>query len=378
LEIIVRIGIEIKAFKNNTTGVARYLREFLDVLQKIDSKNEYFLFECKYTGYRVINSRWKTVSTHWKLPGILYQQFYLPLLLKKLAIDVLWSPEQICPIFYVGKTKIILTIHDLVPVHFHKTSRWSVNLIHAVFGVASLKVSAVLITVSDYIRRDLLSVYGALFPGKKIIAISNGKPRWQLPADYNPANRRPYLFFAGNSEPRKNVLFLVKGLELLFDKGISVPLRIAGPAGWKNREFIHYCQKSRIRNQIHHIGFCSETLLVEQYLSCKAFIYPSLYEGFGLPVLEALCCDCLVITSRGTVMQEIAGECALYFDPYDPKDIARIIESVFSESFDRNRYLKNKKSVLQKYSWEMSAHGLLNVFENCCRYNECNMIICSY
>jgi glycosyltransferase involved in cell wall biosynthesis len=104
---------------------------------------------------------------------------------------------------------------------------------------------------------------------------------------------------------------------------------------------------------------------MEQYLFCKSYVYPSLYEGFGLPVLEALCCDCLVMTSHGTVMQEIAGECALYFDPYDPKDIARIIECVFSESFDRNIYLKNKKSVLQKYSWEKSAHSLLSAFENC-------------
>ena len=231
--------------------------------------------------------------------------------------------------------------------------------------MSSIKVSKTLITVSDYIRKDLLSVYGNRLPGKKIIAISNGKPQWLLPPDYTPASRRPYLFFAGNSEPRKNLMSLVKALELLFDKGLVIPLHVAGPGGWKNREFNRYCQESRIRCQIKNIGYCSDTMLMEQYLFCKSFVYPSLYEGFGLPVLEALCCDCLVMTSHGTVMQEIAGECALYFDPYDPKDIARIIECVFSESFDRNIYLKNKKSVLQKYSWEKSAHSLLSAFENC-------------
>lgn len=361
----MRIAIEIKAFKNNTTGVSRYLRESLNVLQKIDSKNDYFLFECKRSDYPLLNSRWKIVTTPWKLPGILYQQFYLPFLLKKYAIDVLWSPEQICPILYLKKIKVILTIHDLVSFHFHKTSQWSVTLIHAVFGKASLKTSTAVITVSDFIRKDLLSVYGPVLPSLKVIAISNGKPLWQLPSTYSSANRQSHLFFAGNSEPRKNLIFLIMGLEILFDKGIFVPLHIAGPGGWKNREFTSYCQKSRVRNQIHHIGYCFDDMLVEQYLSCKAFIYPSLYEGFGLPVLEALCCDCLVLTSRGTVMQEIAGNCALYFDPYDPKDIARVVESVFSESFDRNVYLQNKNSVLQKYSWEKSAQSLLGIFENC-------------
>ena len=361
----MRIGIEIKAFKNNITGVSRYLRETLDTLQKIDFKNDYFLFGCHCSDYPVTNSRWKTVTTPWKLPGIIYQQLYLPFLLKKFAIDILWSPEQICPVFHMKKIRVILTIHDLVHVHFQQTSQWSVTLIHKLFGLASIKTAAVLITVSDFIRIDFLSVYGAIFPGKRVVAISYGKPGWLLPSDYSPEKRRPFLFFAGNSEPRKNLISLVQGLEILFDKGIIVPLHIAGPGGWKNREFIHYCQKSRVRNQINYIGYCNDDKLIEQYLSCKAFIYPSLYEGFGLPVLEALCCDCLVLTSRATVMQEIAGDCALYFDPHDPKDIARIIESVLLEQFDRKKYLKNKNSVLQKYSWGKSAEGLLTVFENC-------------
>jgi glycosyltransferase involved in cell wall biosynthesis len=362
-EFPVRIGIEIKAFKNNNTGVSRYLREILDVLQKTDFENDYILFECKHSEYRVINSRWKKVTTPWKLPGILYQQFILPFLLIRFGVDLLWSPEQICPIFFLRKIKVILTIHDLVPFHFPKTSQWSVRLIHTIFGLASLHVASVFITVSDYIRKDFLAVYGAIFPGKAIIAVHNGKPRWLLPQDYSPENRLTFLFFAGNAEPRKNLISLVQGLEILFNKGLIVPLHIAGPSGWKNREFIKYCQKSRIKNQIQFIGYCFDDKLIEQYLSCKAFIYPSLYEGFGLPVLEALCCDCLVLTSRGTVMQEIAGTCALYFNPYDPKDIARIIESVFSESFDRNEYLRGKNSVLQNYSWEKSAQSLLNVFE---------------
>lgn len=361
---MVRIGIEIKAFKNNTTGVSRYLREILNELQKIDSKNEYFLFECKRSNYHVSSPRWKTVTTAWKLPGIVYQQLYLPFLLKKYAIDALWSPEQICPIFFIKKIRIILTIHDLVPFHFNKTLQWSVKFIHAVFGMSSIKVSFVIVTVSDFIRNDFLSVYNDVFPDKKIIAIPNGKPKWQLPPDYTPEDRRRFLFFAGNSEPRKNLILLIKSLELLFDKGIIVPLHIAGPDGWKNREFVHYCQKSRIRNQIKHIGYCFDETLVKEYISCKAFIYPSLYEGFGLPVLEALCCDCLVLTSRGTVMQEIAGDCALYFDPYDQKDIARTIECVYSEQFDRKKILRNKNHVLKKYSWKRSAKILNSVFEN--------------
>ena len=101
--------------------------------------------------------------------------------------------------------------------------------------------------------------------------------------------------------------------------------------------------------------------LRHEYLTCAACIYPSLYEGFGLPVLEALELDCLALTSRDTVMQEVGGECGIYFDPYSPQDIADKIESIYAPGFNRAQQLARRTSVLEKYSWEQTARRILDV-----------------
>jgi glycosyltransferase involved in cell wall biosynthesis len=357
----MRIGIDIKALSNNSTGIARYLREILDRLQLIDHQNEFFLFECRSSGYKVFNPLWKKISTPVFLPGVLWQQFILPFLLKMHRVNIFWAPEQICPVFFMKNIKIITTIHDCVAIHFPKTSQWSVKIINSFLFKKTLKKSLCLITVSAFIKKDLLSNYSAIISPGRLFAIPNGKPGWNLPENYNENNRQDYLLFVGNSEPRKNLLNLIKALEILFEKGLPVHLVIAGPPGWKNKKFIHYCSRSPIRKHIHSLGYCGDTDLKKNYLACKAFIYPSLYEGFGLPVLEALCLDSIVLTSRKTVMEEIAGKAALYFNPEDPADIAGVVEGIYSDHFRRADTLRYKEAVLNRYSWESSARGHLKV-----------------
>ncbi len=141
-----------------------------------------------------------------------------------------------------------------------------------------------------------------------------------------------------------------------------MPLRAAGPPGWRNKELRDRLGASPVAESIHVLGFLSEEQLKEQYLNCKAFVYPSLYEGFGLPVLEALCLDCMVVTSRGTVMQEIAGSCAMYFDPNGAADMAGKIAEVCKPDFDRGKYLAGRESVPRNYSWQESAAKLAALF----------------
>ena len=359
----MRIGIDIKALSNNSTGIARYLKELLDNLQQLDHQNEYVLFECRNSNYVLQNPKWKKIITVWFLPGVLWQQLILPFLLKKHAVDVLWAPEQICPVLFMNKIKIITSVHDCVEIHFPHTAQWAVKIINKFLLKRTLLKSNSIVTVSDYIKKDLYASYRSIIPIEKLHSIPNGKPNWKLPKNYDDTKRHQFLFFAGNIEPRKNLLNLIKALEHLFNKGLIIDLHIVGPQGWKNKKYFQYCSQSRVRNQIHHLGYCSQEELIRNYLTCKAFIYPSFYEGFGLPVLEALCLDSLVLTSRGTVMEEIAGPAALYFNPEDPVDIARTIESVYSPQFHRTSILKYKNAVLDKYAWESSASRLLEIIK---------------
>jgi len=166
----------------------------------------------------------------------------------------------------------------------------------------------------------------------------------------------------GNLEPRKNLHNLLIALEHLDEAGIKARLRLVGPHGWRNRSVLELIRSDRLRERVEVVGYVSDEDLRNEYRRCRAFVYPSVYEGFGIPVLEALAESCMVVTSRGTVMQEVAGPAAAYFDPHDPSDIAASLAQLYSPKFDVNTYLQHAKAVLALYSWEQSALRQLDAF----------------
>ena len=357
----MRIGIDIKAFKNGTTGISRYLRCLMDRLQEIDTRNDYLLYECTKSDYVVTNPRWKKVLIPWKLPGILWQQFILPGHLKRDRIDLLWAPEQISPVLYHGT--VFATVHDLAALRFPESCQ-RLNLFNQkyLFPV-TVKNAAKLLPVSDYIGRELLTVYPKRVTPDRVVIITNGSPEWKCRHVPERQSEEPFLFFAGNREPRKNLIRLIEALELLKTEGLTITLRIAGPPGWKNKDLHARISTSTVKEQIRFLGYLSEQQLMEQYHDCRAVVYPSVYEGFGLPGLEAFCMGTRVITSRGTVMEEIAGSTAAYFDPFDPRDIARTIRETMALPPPGTSEFAGFREVLDTYSWEKSARRLLELME---------------
>lgn len=358
----MKIGIDIKAFKNGTTGIARYLRSIMDRLQEIDAVNEYFLFECTPSDYTITNKRWKKILLPWRLPGIAWQQFVLPHHLKKHAIDVLWAPEQICPVLYRGT--IFTTVHDLAALRFPESCQKSNYLIQKFLFPATIRRSALLLPVSDYIAREVVATYPKLTDANRTVTVTNGSPAWPREHTLRASSQPPVLFFAGNREPRKNLGRLIDAIEIVHREGVAVKLRLAGPAGWKNNELHAKIAASPVRDAITFLGYLTEEDLREQYRTCAAVVYPSVYEGFGLPLLEAFSMGARVITSRGTVMEEIAGAAARYFDPFDSSDIARVIRTVLAETPPDAAAFADYRRVLDTFTWEASARKLLGLFEN--------------
>ena len=180
----MRIGIDIKAFKNGTTGIARMLRSIMDELQLIDTRNEYVLFEPCPCGYRPENPRWRVRTVPWKLPGVLWQQFVLPFALRGESIDCLWAPEQSCPLYFMKNVRIITTFHDLVYIHFPHTCQLSTRLILRLLTPGVLRRSDLVHTVSHTIADDVARTYRHAGIREKIVPIANGRPDWHLPAGY--------------------------------------------------------------------------------------------------------------------------------------------------------------------------------------------------
>lgn len=358
----MKIAIDIKAFKNGTTGIARYLRNLMDKLQVIDNVNEYFLFSCFDSSYEIFNNKWKMVTVTWKLPGILWQQLILPFQLKKYSIDVLWAPEQIAPVITLKKIKIFTTVHDLAVFRLPGSCQKSNLIIQKLLFSLSLKQSSAILPVSSYVKRELSERYMFL-KSKYLKVLTNAGPDWELPAKEMVPQREKYLLCVGNIEPRKNLIRLLKAFELVNDS--EMRLVMLGPKGWNNTAFFDTLQSSSKKNRIEIKGFVTDGELRHHYLHCKALVYPSLYEGFGIPVLEALNMNCPVLTSKGTVMAEIAGDAAIYFDPFSHESIASSINDLLGDYERKLQKINgNYAAFKEKFNWGQSACQLKQLFES--------------
>ncbi len=359
----MRIGIDVKLLRSNSAGLKVYLESLLDELQKIDYTNEYILFSPSPVAYRLFATNFSYHISKTKLPGILWQQFELPSLAKEHKIDVCWGPEQTLFLRRPKGICKILTVHDFVYRRFPKTMERSVRTITQYYGTRSLSKSDILLCISNFTARELKKFYPSI-PKQKLRIIPNGISSQNTIQE--PLPKEDFLFFTGSMEPRKNLPRLIQALEILHAKGVSPKLKIAGPAGWHNKAFHDLLENSPVQDSIEILGFVCSEELQKLYRTCKGFVFPTLYEGFGLPALEALQNGARVLVSKDSPMQEFLGTLGIYFDPNNPESIAQAIEDLYAHP-EKVSYSEkeNKKrlSVIKRYSWEHSAKKLKAIFE---------------
>ncbi len=359
----MRIGIDVKLLRSNSAGIKVYLESLLDELQKIDRRNEYILFSPAPVSYPLSAPNFSYAIFRTRLPGILWQQYELPKLAKKQKIDIFWGPEQTLFLRRPKGIHKILTVHDFVYRRYPKTMQRSVRAITGYYGTRSLSKSDSIVCISGFTAQELKKLYPSV-PDSKIQVIPNGISHKKTVQE--PLSKKDFLFFSGSIEPRKNLRSLIKALEILAQKGVQTKLKIAGPTGWHNKAFRKLLQNSPIQNSVEILGFVSKDELQNLYKMCKAFVFPTLYEGFGLPALEALQNGARVIVSKNSPMQEFLGNLGIYFDPQDPESIASAIETLYSHpemmSYS-DKENEKRLGILKRYTWEHAAKKLIALFE---------------
>ena len=348
----MRIGIDISQIVYQT-GVSRYTAELVKNLLKIDRENEYYFYagSCHQRQFLQdffdqIKTNKTTLKLNWitpKLADIFWNKLNL---FTPTDIDIFHASNWSLP---KTKSKLITTIHDLAFLKYPKTLPPYLVAVHTNYLQRAKKYADRIITVSQSTKKDLVNygiseakisvIYEAASPIFKPVNPSVTKTKYGL--------AKPYFLSVGTLEPRKNITRLIKAyLSIKTD----LQLIIVGKFGWGETYDNH--------SGIKFIGFVPDEDLVGLYSGAKAFIYPSLYEGFGLPVLEALSCGCSVITSNCSSLPEVGGKAALYVDPENINSISQAMTAVLKLNL-REKSLKQAK----QFSWEKTARETLKVYQ---------------
>ncbi|MCC7439363.1 MAG: glycosyltransferase family 4 protein [Armatimonadetes bacterium] len=299
---------------------------------------------------------------------------YLPLIsdVNIRGYDLFHGPDFKIP--RQGRFKKVVTVHDLgVYQHGLLDERFAaegqVKLETMLFGCRPDRI----ITVSKFTRNALVE----RFPQLEAIthAIPLGVNPLLFPADQNltleassfTPSAPPYLLFVGAVERRKNLRNIIKAMELLIDRGENLELKIVGGDGYGAQEINQQIRESRHGGRIVRSGFVSSRDLSELYQGAVGFLYPSLYEGFGLPILEAMSAGCPVITSNCGAMLEVSGNAALHADPTSPESIAAQITMLLQQSGLRETLVSAGKAHAACFGWDRCVAETVKVYQEAMR-----------
>ena len=292
----------------------------------------------------------------WKL----WYDVKVPAVLKKHKADVFLSLDGFCSL--APQVPQCLVIHDLSFLHYPKFIPASHLYYLKRYTPRFLAKARSITTVSAFSRNDIQKHY-SVAPDKIDIVYSAAKnifkPVSQEVKDEvknKHSKSQEYFLYTGAIHPRKNLLNLLKAFSVLKKKQKSnIKLILAGRLAWKNQSFIEALKTYKYRDDVVVTGYLPEHELVELTASAYALVYPSLWEGFGVPVLEAMRCEVPVITSRDSAMQEIAGDAALYADPESFHELAEQMMLLYKDERLRQQLIQKGKSLEAKYTWDRTA-----------------------
>ncbi len=275
---------------------------------------------------------------------------------RRLAVDLLHLPNSYAPWFATSFGKIV-TVHDLTPILFPWGHTWRNVLHHRLMLARIIKASDHLIAVSQAVKRDLVR-WGV--PAEKITVVYEAAaPAFFASAPRDPARPGKHLLFVGAREPRKNLPGLLSAYAILRRvHGVRWPLVIAGPSGWGPRGD----KGKEAAEGVVWKGFVSEAELLTLYRDAALFFYPSYYEGFGLPVLEAMAAGTPVVTSERGALGEVAGSAALYANPASSVEIAQAAARILSDRQLWSRLSEKGRARARLFSWDEAARKTWEVY----------------
>jgi glycosyltransferase involved in cell wall biosynthesis len=366
-----KIGIDARMHGNEQTGIGNYIKHLIKYLAELDQENEYriFLLEPEFSRFILPGKNFKKIKVyaHWYSWA---EQVILPFQFKKEKLDLIHFPHFNAPIFYSGKR--IMTIHDLTPKFFpgHKMNSFFRRLGFWLVFYFGIKKAKKIIVPSQATKGDIIKYFKT--KSEKIEVIYEGtsfKKNFQTPnvRDFRhsvPETSQKYILYIGVWRNHKNLVGLIKAFDILLKKyKVGYKLVLGGKENPYYPEIKKTLLDLNLQKKIICPGFIQEKDLQIFYQNAELVVIPSFYEGFGLVGLEEMSFGKPVVCSDIPALREVFGSAAVFFNPYNPSDMAeKIFKVLKDEKLKQDLIAKGFKQV-KKYSWKKMVQRTLEIYK---------------
>lgn len=363
--VVPRFGFDLNGLPNRV-GSSEVCFQLLVELEKIDKKNEYFIYLPSQPTSDMPKAR-----RGWEYEIIpnssLWTIFALGPKARRDKLDVFFSPTHYGPL--ATRCPQVISILDVSYKYFPEMFKKRDLIKLFLWGKFSIKKAAKIITISRSAKNDIIKEYGiseakveVIYLGIKESRSMNQELKEKTLDKYNI--KTPFILFVGTLQPRKNIIRLIEAYSKINTNEPQYTLVVIGRKGWKYEEILEAPKKHGVEDSVKFLEEVTDEELPIFYKNAELFVLPSLYEGFGLPILEAMKYGCPVATSNVSSLPEAGGDAAIYFNPENINEISDAIKKVIKNKDLRDDMIKKGYEQVKKFSWEKSAEEVLAALES--------------
>ncbi len=358
----LKIGIEARLLTQPVNGIGRYIAQATNEL--IKQNGDFFLYSTgpiSWENTRHGNLSIRTKSVHSRIGKMIWLQAVVPYWVAKDQLDVFWGTAHRLPRFLPTSISRIVTINDLVWKHAGETMRPLGRMMEALLMPQAIIHSDLIVAISENTAHDVRTAYPevsdkirVIYPQFTPLSHDQVALDLRLPASY--------ILFVGTLEPRKNLYRLIKAFASLREVNKDISLVIAGGKGWGNVDVYQWINELGLDGNVIPVGHVTDEQLASLYANALFLAMPSLYEGFGLPIIEAMSYGKAVLTSNISSMPEIAGKAAFLVDPFDEHSIASGLKTLLNKA-ERSKFEAEAKKNAKRFTLQENTEKLWEIFQ---------------
>ncbi len=364
----MRIGIDVGILREEKRGVGHYLFNLLEEFSRLSSDDDIYLYSPRPILYNFKKNRnWHSRIGTIPLPGTFWLQTQCKNYIKKDNVEIFFGPSHVLPLNLSNTIRKVLVVHDLVAILYPDTMTNYNRFIHNIFFAKSLKSADSIITMSEATKQSIIEKFG--INENRINVIYEGVSKSFRP--YQPEElksilnkyglNKPYLLSVGTLEPRKNYPVLLRAFKRL---KTDWDLVIVGKKGWKFQNILLTIKDLKLADRVKILGYVEDAELPFFYNGAEIFIFPSIYEGFGLPILEALACGTPVICSNSSSLPEVGGDAVIYFDLNSVEELVVKVNELLANSELKKVLIQRGLNRVKLFTWDKTAQKTWGVLKN--------------